>query len=448
MSRKERDRIRVMDQLQKGAIDQGHAAERLELSTRQVRRLQRRYERQGDTGLVHRGRGKPSNREIAPRVCQRARAVLESKYRDFGPTLASEYLAREEGIEASRETVRQWMLACHLWGNQRRKRPHRSRRPRRACFGELVQMDTSEHDWLEGRGEHCVLITMIDDATSMKFMRFFSSDTTAANMAMIKSWIEAFGRPVALYTDWASHFKQTPKRGQKQRLKPTQIERALAELDVRLIAAHSPQAKGRVERSHGTDQDRLVKGLRLAGIHTLAKANRFLEKTYLPQINERFAKAPANALDAHRPLAGEDLEALFSIQETRRVMNDYTVQIDGVAWQIKRGEIQGGLSATSVIVERRLDGTMHLRQGHRYLAYHRAKTHCAKKEQKRTGPKSIDGVERSSFREGSLRSPSLHSERSTPSGQPKPKPKPKPAPDHPWRRTFLSCRKADISILR
>lgn len=449
MSGKERDRLRVMNQLQVGQIGQQQAAEQLALSTRQVRRLLRRYEVQGDAGLVHGARGRVSNRQIAAEVRRRAQGLLQTKYRDFGPTLASEHLASDEGIVASRETVRKWMQECHLWGNQRRKRPHRARRPRRACFGELVQMDTSDHCWLEGRGEPCVLITLIDDATGMKFMRFFPGDTTAANMEMIKSWVEAFGRPVALYTDWASHFKQTPRRGQTQRLKPTQIERALSQLDIILIAAHSPQAKGRVERSHGTDQDRLVKELRLAGIDSLAKANRFLEKTYLPQINARFAKPPANALDAHRPLAGEDLQAIFSIQEKRRVMNDCTVQIDGIAWQIERGEVLGALPKVTLTVERRLDGTMRLRQGDRYLAYHRVKTHCtkqSKKPPKKAKKKSIDGVGASSFREGSLRSPSLHCEPPTPSGQPKPKPK--PAPDHPWRRTFLLCRKADSSILR
>lgn len=449
MSLKERDRLRVMDQLSCGQMAQWEAAQRLSLSSRQVRRLLRRYEAHGDAGLVHRARGKASNRQIAAEVRQHAQRLLRSKYRDFGPMLASEHLASDEGIVVSRETVRKWMQEEHLWGNQRRKRPHRARRPRRACFGELVQMDTSDHDWLEGRGEPCVLITMIDDAMGMKFMRFFPGDTTMANMEMIKSWIEEFGRPVALYTDWASHFKQTPKRGQKQRLKPTQIERALNELHIGLIAAHSPQAKGRVERSHGTDQDRLVKELRLAGVNSIAKANRFLDRTYLPQINRRFAKQPANGLDAHRPLAGEDLAAIFSIQETRRVMNDYTVQIDGVAWQIERGEILGGLSATTVTVERRIDGTMRLRLGDRYLAYHRAKTHCtipSNRRPRKFRKKSIDEVGASAFREGSLRSPSLHSETPTSSG--KPKPKNKPAPDHPWRRTFLLCRKADTSTLR
>jgi len=424
MSRKERDRLRVLDQLGRGELGQKQAAEILRLTTRQVRRLQRRHESEGDAGLVHRARGRASNRQIAPQVRERAQGLLATKYRDFGPTLAAEHLASDEGIVASRETVRQWMRELHLWGNRRQGRPHRRRRPRRACFGELVQMDTSTHDWFESRGASCVLITMIDDATGMKFMRFFPGDTTAANMEMIWRWIEAFGRPLALYTDWASHFKQPQKRGQKKPVAMTQIERALGQLDIGLIAAHSPQAKGRVERSHATDQDRLIKELRLAAIDTIEKANRFLDKNYLPQINQRFAKPAANALDAHRPLAGEDLAAIFSIQETRKVMNDYTVQIDGVAWQIERGELLGAVAQKTLTLERRLDRSMRLRLGDRYLAFHRAQTHCAKnaKPLKKQATPKLNG-------------------RRT-------KPKNKPAPDHPWRRTFLLCAKADIPTLR
>ena len=243
MSRKERDRLKVMDQLGKGQITQQQAAGWLGLSTRQVRRLLGRYESQGDQGLVHRLRGRPSNRAIAASVRERSIELLRAKYHDFGPSLASEHLAQDEGIAVSRETVRGWMRQAGLWAARRKGRPHRRRRPRRASFGELVQMDTSEHDWLEGRGPACVLITMIDDATGRKLMRFCPSDCTASNMELIKLWIERHGRPLALYTDWASHFKQTPKRGRQNALKPTQIERALLELDMRLIAAHSPQAK-------------------------------------------------------------------------------------------------------------------------------------------------------------------------------------------------------------
>ena len=449
MSRKERDRLKVMDQLVKERINQQQAAQWLALSTRQVRRLLRRYQAQGDRGLVHRLRGRPSNRGIAAAVREQSIDLLRAKYHDFGPTLASEHLAQDDGIEACRETVRGWMRQAGLWAARRKSRPHRRRRPRRACFGELVQMDTSDHDWLEGRGPACVLITMIDDATGRKLMRFYQRDTTASNMELLKLWVARHGRPLALYTDWASHFKQMPKRGQKSALKPTQIERALLELDVRLIAAHSPQAKGRVERSHGTDQDRLIKKLRLAGIRTLEAANRFVEEIYLPQVERRFTVEAAGA-DAHRDAAGYDLEAIFSVQELRSVANDYTVQVDCVAWQIERGEIGGGPRRTKVTVERRLDGSMRLRWGDRYLKYRRAQTVCKIEAQGRsvTKPAAATGVGVAPLREGSLRSPSLHCAPPTPVN-PRPRHKRIPSPDHPWKkRTFLFCRKKDIPTLR
>ena len=429
MSQKERDRLKVIEQLDKGLIGQQQAASWLGLSVRQVRRTLRRYQRQGDRGLLHQGRSKPSNRRLDPATVERAKELLRTRYRDFGPTLAAEHLADDDGLAASRETVRGWMIQQGLWGGQRKKRPHRHRRPRRACLGELVQMDTSSHDWLEGRGEPCVLITMIDDATGRKLLRFFPSDSTVTNMSLIKLWIERHGRPVALYTDWASHFKQISLAGAKA--SQTQIERALGELDIRLIAAHSPQAKGRVERSHGTDQDRLVKEMRLLGIATLAAANRFLEEIYLPRMEEKFAVAPGSAVDAHRSAAGFDLEAILSVQEERRVANDYTVQVDGVVWQIERGEITGGLRQSKVVIERRLDGTMRLRWCDRYLKYYQAQLVCKIKPEV-DGEKiaAAAGVGGAPLRSGSLRSPSLHSAPPTPA---KPKTRYKPAPDHPWR---------------
>jgi hypothetical protein len=426
MSRKERDRLKVLDQLSKKQITQVQAAARLGLSTRQLRRIERRYGEQGDQGLVHRLRGRTSNRQIDPGVQARATGLLKTRYGDFGPTLAAEHLAEEEGIVVSRETVRGWMRQAQLWAGRRRNRPHRRRRARRESFGELIQMDTSEHDWLEGRGAACVLITMIDDATGIKLMRFFSADTTLANMSVILEWIRRFGRPLALYTDWASHFKQTPRRGQKQALKPTQIERALGELGIALIAAHSPQAKGRVERSHGTDQDRLIKKMRLAKISTIEAANEFVEKIYLPQVNARFAVAPVSAADAHRGGEGYDLEAILSIQEERQVRNDYTVQVDGRTWQIERGEIRGGLRRTKVIVERRLDGSLRLRWRDRYLQYHLAEGFKPNGSGASAARSAGGGA--ASFREGSLRSPSLHCAAPPPAP---PQPQKKNPPPHP-----------------
>ena len=209
MSRKERDRLKVMDQLHKGQINQQQASQWLGLSVRQVRRLLRRYQTQGDRGLVHCLRDRSSNRQIDAAVRERAIELLRAKYHDFGPPLASKHLARGDAIAARRETVRGWMRQAGLWAARRKGRSPWRRRPRRACLGELIQIDTSDHDWLERRGPACVLISMIDDATGRKLTRFSQSDSTASNMELIKRWIERYGRLLALYCDWASHFKQT-----------------------------------------------------------------------------------------------------------------------------------------------------------------------------------------------------------------------------------------------
>lgn len=370
MSSKERDRLKVLAQMDAGLMTQIKAAELLGITPRQVRRLAARRAASGDAGLVHAARGRRGNRRIPAEDEERAKAALAGVYADFGPTLACEKLAEREGIGVSRETVRLWMRGLALEGGRRKPRPHRRRRPRRSCFGELVQIDTSDHEWLEGRGPRLWLVTMIDDATGFKLARFFSGDGVEPNMTVLKLWMERMGRPVALYSDHAGHFRQVEIAG---RLTPqTQIERALASLDVRLIIAHSPQAKGRVERSHGTDQDRLVKELRLEGISTAERANEFLEKVYLPRINAKFSVPAADLADAHRTLEGFDLEAILSRQETRTVALDWTVQIDGVAWQLEGGAIKGMPPRAKVTLERRLDGTNRIRWGDRYLSYRSA----------------------------------------------------------------------------
>jgi len=364
MSGRERDRLVEMRRLAEGQITQRQAAERLGLSVRHVRRTFGRWRACGDAGLVHRLRGRRSNRGLDEATERRVAHLLLTELRDFGPTLASEHLLRDHGIGLSREGVRRRMHSLGLFGARRRPRPHRTRRPRRPCFGELVQMDTSEHAWLEGRGPTLFLITMIDDATGFKLLGLFEADTVEANFEMIRRWIERFGRPQALYTDQASHFRQPGTQ--------TQIERALGQLGIRLITARSPQAKGRVERSHRTDQDRLVKQMRLAKVTTLEGANRFVQTFYLDEVNRLFAKAPADAQDAHRSAEGYDLAAILCPHETRTVANDHCVSIAGVAWQIEPAEITRGLRGAKVTVEHRLDGGMRLRWKDRYLAFRRA----------------------------------------------------------------------------
>jgi hypothetical protein len=342
--------------------------------------------------------------------------LLGERYPGFGPTLASEKLVEECGIKLSRETVRQIQIQAELWRPQRRRVRFRGRRERRQCFGELVQMDTSEHDWLEGRGESCVLIAMIDDATSRVLLRFFPSDTTESNMAMLKEWLGGYGRPMAIYADKASHFKVNRPTGVDEELSgteaETQIGRALRELDIEYIAAHSPQAKGRVERLFGTCQDRLVKELRLRGIGTIAEANEFLDQVFLPMWQKRFTQPPAVSGDAHRSKNGFDLAAILSHQEPRVVRNDYTVQYKNRHYQIARRSIGGGLRSSRITVEEHLDGTVRLRWRGEYLKHERLES---------------AGRAAGTDRQSSSAQAGKRNQKREPTGW-------KPASDHPWRQ--------------
>jgi DNA-binding Lrp family transcriptional regulator len=375
MSQKERDRLQVLKQARSRQITQAQAAAQLEVSERWVRELLRRMKKRGDVVVVHGLRGKPGNRRIAAAVRERAVRVVRKEYGDFGPTLASEYLAERHGVAVSRETLRGWMMGAQLW-KPRGRRIERVHvwRPRREQAGELVQWDTSEHDWLEGRGgpEKLYLILLIDDASSRALARFVRHDSTAENLRTLGEYLRRWGRPQAVYTDKAGLFVTSRPQQRDEQLRgalpKTQIGRALEELDVRWIAAHSPQAKGRVERFFGTAQDRLVKGLRKAGARTLQQAQRYLEQVYLPLWNRRFAVAPANPVDAHRALAAShDLAAILSHVETRTVAADYTIRLEQVRYQIAREAVVAGLRGARVRVEQRLDGELAVRFGSRYV---------------------------------------------------------------------------------
>ena len=276
MSQRERDRLRVLHGIEQGQYSQAKAAELLRLTVRQVRRLQRRLEVGGDASLVHGLRGKASNRREDPKVRKQILQAYRKQYAGFGPTLACEKLA-EQGLQVSPATLRRWLLTEGLWERQRRRDVHRQRRPRRACFGELVQMDTSLHEWTEGRGEGMVLITMIDDATSRLLARFYPGDTVEAHFDLLERWLRKHGRLLALYTDRHGIF-EAHKKGEPDFAGETQFSRALRELDIELIKARSPQAKGRVERSFGTAQDRWVKEMRLADVRTITEANALLDR--------------------------------------------------------------------------------------------------------------------------------------------------------------------------
>ena len=379
MSQTDRDRLVALKKAKKKLITQKEAARELGITERQVRRLLKALRRRGDKAVVHALRGESSNRKLPIEQEEQAMKILRDPvYQGFGPTLASEYLRKKHGLEVSKETLRKWMCKGGIWKAHRRHIAEVHQwRERRSRWGELVQWDTSEHDWLEGRGEKMYLISMIDDASSRLFARFVRHDSTAENMRVLLGYLERFGRPLSMYTDKASLFTTTMKtRRNRQRedrdgaeMPPTQIGRSLRELQIEWIGAHSPQAKGRVERQFGTAQDRLVKGLRVAAVTTIENANTYLEQEYLPWWNQTLAVRAANPTDAHRPVGKQhNLTAILSHVEPRQVANDYTVRYEGKMYRIDRKDTRTGLRGGTVHVETRLDGSVAMRFRDHYLA--------------------------------------------------------------------------------
>lgn len=413
MSQEERDRIVVLHQVHEGLLTMAEGARRYGVELRHMRRMMRRFETEGDGVVVHGLRDRPSNRRLPAELHARALGkAREELYRDFKPTLLSEHLERDPEIGwVHPSTLRLWLIGAELWEPKRRKHRHRRRRERRGAFGEMVLMDTSIHPWLEGRSEaEIVLIALIDDATSRLYCRFFPRDTGAANRQLLVDYLKRFGRMGVVYADRAGHFqahfrsKQRRERDQAEAL--TLIERGLKELGIELIRALSPQAKGRVERLFGTLQDRLIKEMRVAGISSMATANRFLEKVFIPFWNERFTVPPTEPVDGHRPLAqGVDLLRVFAETEERVIRADFTFRYKNQHYQIEEGECDGAMPRSRVGIERRLDGSIRFRWKEGYLK-----------------PVAIAG-------------------RPEPPAPPKPEPKPRPEragrpnpPDHPWRK--------------
>ena len=378
MTQKDRDRLVALKKAKRKLITQRQAAEELQVTERHVRRMLVKLKQAGDRSVIHGLRGRVSNRKLSVSLREKAVRILSRDvYRGFGPTLASEYLANKHKLHIGREALRKLMMETGLWrGQHRQSEEIHAWRPRRSSRGEMVQWDTSEHDWLEGRGPKLYLIHMIDHATSELTACFVEHDSSEENMRLLWSYLERHGRPLSFYTDKASLFRTAEKRRRDRpgeqvdaiEMPPTQIGRALRELGIAWIAAHSPQAKGRVERSFQTAQDRLVKGLRVAQVKTLEEANRYLEQEFLPWWNQHLAVTPANTTDAHRPLeAGHDLAAILSVVETRQVGNDYTLRIHGNRYQISRATIRPGLRGASVRVEKRLNGCLAVAYQGRYL---------------------------------------------------------------------------------
>jgi len=385
MSGKELRRLHVIRQAMDQKLTQRQAGEVLGLTDRQVRRLIERLREEGEAGLAHRARGKPSNRRHAPQLKARVLKLYARDYGDFGPTLAAEKLRERHRITLSAETLRLWLRAGGITHFGRRPRPHRAWRARKAAVGELVQMDGSHHDWFEERGPRCVLLAYIDDASSRVWARFYASEGLWPALDSFGRYVRRYGVPLAVYTDRHTIYKSPAEPTVAEQLDgrapKSQFARSLEALGSQLIHAHSPQAKGRVERLFHTLQDRLVKELRLAKIATLAEANRFLAG-YLPQYNRRFAVQPTEAADLHRPLsASTDLRAMLAVKTPRVLRRDWTVAHGGQLYQI-----HNRLRATQVMVEERMDGTLRILHHGRPLAYQRLEARPVKVVASQTQP--------------------------------------------------------------
>ncbi len=414
MSRKELDRLEVMRMVVEGQIKQSEAAKRLGLeSTRQIRRLVKEYQRHGPKGLVSKQRGKPGNHRINDEILWQARGLLEERYLDFGPTLAHEQLTEVHNLLMSVETVRKYQIEWNLWQPKSRKHKRAFQlRERRPCFGELIQIDGSPHDWFEGRAPECTLIVFIDDATGrLLYLQFVPAETTEAYMEGLRYYLRHYGRPVSLYSDRHSIFRSNT--GDSDEL--TQFGRVLKTLDIEAIHARTPQAKGRVERANQTLQDRLVKKMRLAHINSMGEGNGFLA-SYLEDYNRRFAKQPASDQDAHRQLlhSEEEMNLILSIHSRRKMSKNLTLQYRNTLYQIKIKGIGYAMRGAWATICQDFNGNVAILYKGRQLQYSTFK--LGEKPSAIADEKTINRHVDQAIQVQQKQTPW------------------KPAPDHPWRR--------------
>lgn len=337
MNEKERRRLEVLSRVKREEISLVEAAQILDLSYRQTKRVYKRLREEGDSGLVHKQRGKPSNRQISPTVKKNVLNRYQERYEGFGPTLASEKL-KEEGYEIHPETLRRWLIKNGDWQKKKAKKAIRQRRLRRPHFGELVQLDGSDHFWFGENFPSCVLMNMVDDATNTNFSLLAKNESTYSAMAVLKGWIERYGLPKALYTDRHSAYYSTDNR-------LSLFARACRELDIEIIYARSPQAKGRVERWNGIYQDRLVKEMRLRQITDRNVANDWIHKEFVDSLNAKFSLSPRSVVDFHRSAPDKnELERIFSYKGERKLSSDYTIRWNNRVFQLSETKIHPGQS--------------------------------------------------------------------------------------------------------
>ena len=416
MSTRELRRAEVLARVKSETLRLVDAAKMLELSYRQTKRLWKRYLGEGAKGLQHRSAGKGSNRAKPEKFRRKVLQLIREKYSGteqerFGPTLAAEHLADEDGLEVGEETLRRWMLAEGLWSRMRRRKAHRKRRERRQHFGDLVQLDGSFHAWFEERGPRGCLMNMVDDATGTTWSRLGEQETIWAAVGVLRSWIEKYGVPRALYTDWKNVYKREPTEKERLRGKAptTQFGSMCERLEIRIIAASSPQAKGRVERNNGVHQDRLVKKLRRQGIASYEAANEYMEGEYLAEHNRRFAREAARPENYHvRAPSAAKLREVFRLETERWISNDWVVQYRGHFLQLKPQNKRYGPTQAKALVYEGEDGAVEVHYRGERMDY----------EDLVVRPQAVQVAPREPSRE-----PAKHV------GS-------KPAPGHPWRQGY------------
>lgn len=436
MTAAEAKRLYVIQQVLERKLRHRQAAELLTYSVRQIRRLVQRVRHDGPAGIRHRLRGRPSNRRHPAVVKPQVLRLYQQRYRDFGPTFFQEKLCEQHHLQVNRETLRQWLRAAGLWQGARRAPRHRVWRERKACVGELVQLDGSHHAWLEGRGPKLVLMAYIDDASNRVFARFYDYEGTQPALDSFARYVRRYGLPQAVYVDRHTTYRSTgtPTLEDELANQPpprSQFERALATLGVEVVWAFSPQAKGRVERLFGVLQDRLIKELRLAGVTTRDQANRFLT-TYLPRFNRWFQRVPTSPTDLHRPAPPEArLRRHLAIRHSRVLRRDNTIRHDATWYLIETP--WPGRRPNTVQLEERLDGKLYCLDGDRGLRYRRVverpRVLAAPRPRRPHRPPALDHPWRRFRLPGSA-------------------PTQLPRPSLNNKRTLLPCTEEDISKLR
>jgi len=424
MSTRELTRAGVLARVAAGTLSLVSAAAMMAVSYRQAKRLYRRYRAEGARGLKHRSAGRRSNAARDAGERERILTLVREKYggtidERFGPTLAAEHLASEDRVHVHHDTLRRWMVAAGLWSRARKRSPHRRRRERKAHFGELVQLDGSFHAWFEGRGAPSCLLTLVDDATGQSGGRFSAQETIWAAVAVLRDWIETYGIPQALYTDWKNVYVRPPTEEERltQTEPLTQFGRMCGQLGIRIIPASSPQAQGRIERNHGTHQDRLVKKLRRKDIVDLDAANAFLATAYWTEHNHRFARPPASPDDFHVAIPRSvRLATVFRLEQKRTVSNDWVVRYDNRFFQIERQSHQPPARST-VLVYEAADGQIEIRYRNRVMRWQEVAPE-SRPAKRTTSPQA--------WQPGPPRSAAVASVHV----------RPRPSVDHPWRRGY------------